>query len=706
MRLLCLIIWLTASITVQANDWRYRTSSSLSGLTSQVWLQYPVAKNPISREFEGFIEYKTLLKGVELKGGNGIYLGMIGDADRTYLNGIQIGQTGMFPPSFNYNMDTERTYFIPASLPINNDNELKIVVYSKFLVNKGFNPKNFKIGSMGSLDFLKYKNEVENNFSKFIIPILCLVLTVVSFPLLAPKHLWNNQLMIFLIGLSSFVLGVCRGRLPYHFFDMLIVYKMTLVSSILTIWLVCVFMTKKCQNSIRLFPTALATALITWVIISNTLVAAAGVGRIWFHISPLFLILALYGNHKSSSFWSLRSLGLLTLILTNLNDNLNDLRFISTQPLLQYGLGIFISLMIIDQLLGLKKSWEKYFMKEAQLEIDAELGKQALQIAHDLRSPIEAIREGIGRLNQVPKEEQHTLDFGLSRMNDICDSLLRTNSRVRSPYSYMDLLSDIKGVVSEIQSKYPDRTNLCISFEASKSDIQGSLPVDSSRFKRAICNLLNNAVEATYHNGQVRILVSLKDDQINIAIDDNGIGFSEKSERAFSRGFTTKINGNGIGLSSTKEFIEASGGTISIQNLKPGTRVNLVLPLFEPKPDMVANKKTIVLIDDDALVRFNWRRQGERRNVHVHTFQNFESFLKVKASYPLETPIFIDSNLGEEKGEILSATLRHLGFVSVFLTTGLPRHAITTTEWISDVVCKSFEKAVMPKLNNFEGAKT
>ncbi len=706
MRLLCLIIWLTASITVHANDWMYRTSSSLSGLTSQVWLQYPVAKNPISREFEGFIEYKTLLKGVELKGGNGIYLGMIGDADRTYLNGIQIGQTGMFPPSFNYNMDTERTYFIPASLPINNDNELKIVVYSKFLVNKGFNPKNFKIGSMGSLDFLKYQNEVENNFSKFIIPILCLVLTVVSFPLLAPKHLWNTQLMIFLIGLSSFVLGVCRGRLPYHFYDMLMIYKMTLVSSILTIWLVCVFMTKKCQNSIRFLPTALATALITWVIVSSTLVEAAGVGRIWFHISPLFLILAVYGNHKSSSLLSLRSLGLLTLIFTNLNDNLNDLRFISTQPLLQYGLGIFISLMIIDQLLGLKKSWEQYFMKEAQLEIDAELGKQAVQIAHDLRSPIEAIREGIGRLNQVPKEEQHTIDFGLSRMNEICDSLLRTNSSVKNPYSYKDLLSDIKGVVSEVQCKYKEKVTLSICFEANENGTNSSIPMDSARLKRAICNLLNNAIEATNLNGEIRLLVSNKDDQINIAIEDNGIGFSEKTDIAFSRGFTTKINGNGIGLSSTKEFIEASGGTISIENLKPGTRVNLTLPLFEPNIVIVENKKSIVLIDDDALVRFNWKRQGQKRNVQVHAFSSFESFLKVKYSFPSKTPIFIDSNLGEEKGEILSETLREHGYVSVFLTTGLPRHAIKTTEWISDVVCKSFEKAVLPRLSTLSEAQT
>lgn len=242
MKSFIILMFVVFSNALFAFTWEFRKGDNLENLKVQAWKPYPANGNPIKREYEGYIEYKSNFQSSELLNGHGLYLGLIGDADKTYVNGIQVGQTGNFPPNFSYNMDTERTYFLSEDLVKKGANEIRLVVYSKFLVNKGFNPKSFKVAPIAELDKTKYLDELKNNLSKIIIPILCLVLTVVSFPLLAPKHLWNSQLMIFLIGLSSFVLGICRGRSGYHFLDMLDVYKTTLISSVLTIWLVTVFM--------------------------------------------------------------------------------------------------------------------------------------------------------------------------------------------------------------------------------------------------------------------------------------------------------------------------------------------------------------------------------------------------------------------------------------------------------------------------------
>lgn len=682
-----------------ASTWEFRTAKSLDSLEQQPWQQFPNKGNPIAREYEGYIEYKSTFFSEEISQEVGLYLGLIGDADKAFVNGVQVGQSGNFPPNYSYNMDTERTYFLPVGLLKNGPNTLRLLVYSKFLVNKGFNPNNFKVAPVSELDKTKYLDELKNNLSKFIIPILCLVLTVVSFPLLAPKHLWNSQLMIFLIGLSSFVLGICRGRSAYHFFDMLDVYKATLVSSVLTIWLVTVFMTKSCKNWLRFLPSMISAGLITTVLLSTSLIEAASWGRIWFHISPVFLIAALYGSLKVSGLKSLRSFGLIVLIATNLNDNLNDLRIISTFSILQIGLGIFIASMIIDQLLGLKRSWEKYFMKEAQLEIDAEVGKQAVQIAHDLQSPLEALKEGIGRIPNIPSDEHLNLTRGLTRFTEICNSLLQKDQAPQTAHCISNVITYIEDVIQEVKTSRQLSAQFEINFPA-ESNGSNSIVFDAARFKRVLCNLINNSLEATNLSGRIIVSVESSQSSLQISVEDDGIGFVGHPDFIFERGFTTKSKGNGLGLSSAKEFVENLGGKIYITSLTRGTKITLSLPSDDEPLKNIAPKShhSIILIDDDPLVRFNWRRQGLKFEITVYAFKSFEDFLEKKDLYSLELPIFIDSNLGSEKGELLSEKLTIFGFKNVYLTTGLPKKSILSTKWITEIVGKGFESAVLTRL--------
>ena len=697
MKLLAIIFCLLSTHAF-SETWEYRVSNDLDSLNLRRWEIYPV-KNPIRREFEGFIEYRVFFQKSALSNSSGIYLGKIGDADKTFLNDHQIGQTGNFPPYYAYNMDTERTYYLPDHLLREGRNELRILVYSKFLVNKGFNPDNFKIANIHVIDTIRYNDGLLNNLSKIIVPILCLVLTAVSFPLLAPKHLWNNQVMIFLIGLSSFILGLCRGRLGYHFFDMLAVYKLTLISSVVTIWLVAIFMTKNCKSSLRFFPTLISACLITSIITSPELSNAASWGRIWFHISPVFLLVALYGNYKSGHLSALRSTGLVFLFLTNVNDNLNDLRIVSTTPLMQLGLGIFIALMIFDQILGLKRSWARFFMKEAQLEIDAAIGKQALQIAHDLRSPIESLNVGLNQLKNVPKNEEQNLRIALKRIHEVCDSLLGKTNKVELVLP-SEVDEAIASVVEELRALNNKNVNLIYSSHNLKAHLD--FEIDVCQLKRTICNLVTNAIEASPENGQVIVKTWTEDNFIKVCIHDNGIGFHNFTDEVFERGYTTKPTGNGFGLSGAKSFVENLGGKISISRLLDGTEVKLMIPASLTE-ELTARTEasSVVLIDDDPLVRFNWKRQGQKANITVDAFESYAVFLSNKDRFNYDTPIYIDSNLGSEKGELLSENLFKMGFKDIVLTTGAPRRSIQNTNWISSIVGKSFEGAVIRKDQTF-----
>ena len=99
---------------------------------------------------------------------------------------------------------------------------------------------------------------------------------------------------------------------------------------------------------------------------------------------------------------------------------------------------------------------------------------------------------------------------------------------------------------------------------------------DKDKISQVVQNLISNAIKAIKDDGLIR--VSLHEDKNNIYIDvkDNGVGITdEKKEIIFERFYriddarNTKINGHGLGLSISKNFVESLGGRIKLKS-KPG----------------------------------------------------------------------------------------------------------------------------------------
>ena len=82
-----------------------------------------------------------------------------------------------------------------------------------------------------------------------------------------------------------------------------------------------------------------------------------------------------------------------------------------------------------------------------------------------------------------------------------------------------------------------------------------------------LSNLVENSIEAMKNNGVINIFARDGSDHIMIDIKDSGPGIpSEYMNKAFSSLFTSKSNGNGLGLKVVKTIIEMHGGTISVRN--------------------------------------------------------------------------------------------------------------------------------------------
>jgi signal transduction histidine kinase len=109
----------------------------------------------------------------------------------------------------------------------------------------------------------------------------------------------------------------------------------------------------------------------------------------------------------------------------------------------------------------------------------------------------------------------------------------------------------------------------------------GEIPADPDMIRRAVMNLVGNAVDAMPTGGTLTVSAGPQGDgRYAVAIVDTGLGIERKDrERIFEPYFTTKESGIGLGLVLTKKIVDAHDGEIRLDSTPgKGTRVEFVLP--------------------------------------------------------------------------------------------------------------------------------
>lgn len=104
-----------------------------------------------------------------------------------------------------------------------------------------------------------------------------------------------------------------------------------------------------------------------------------------------------------------------------------------------------------------------------------------------------------------------------------------------------------------------------------------------------------------------------------------------------------------------------------------------------------SSPKEIVLIDDDKFTHLNWKRATSKNDIKLSSFYSIEDFLKNSKLFPLNTPIYVDSNLGNGiKGEVESEKIFKAGFKNIILATGFSKKDINVPYWIQSIQGKAF----------------
>jgi two-component system cell cycle sensor histidine kinase/response regulator CckA len=209
------------------------------------------------------------------------------------------------------------------------------------------------------------------------------------------------------------------------------------------------------------------------------------------------------------------------------------------------------------------------------------------------------------------------------------------------------------------------------------------IEADSAQLQHSILNLITNSREAMPAGGEITISTRLVGDTVAISVQDEGSGFSDTALlRLFDPLFTTKAQGHGLGLPSTREMTEEHGGTLTVENIESGgAKVTLFIPIStrpeDVLPELVLGAKghgeIVWFIDADETITEFSRLGLMMQGLEVSTFSNGDDAIHALDNTAKEEQpnlLVLDIN-GKPDGTDLYKMLKEKGLdVPVLWTSG------------------------------------
>jgi two-component system sensor histidine kinase HydH len=197
------------------------------------------------------------------------------------------------------------------------------------------------------------------------------------------------------------------------------------------------------------------------------------------------------------------------------------------------------------------------------------LGTAASTLAHEIKNPLLSIRLQTGILGKLlPEKNREELRIINEEVDRLSALSYRINDYLRDAAGQPAPLN-IRDVLAETSLRL-----LCGRNIVEETSVQDALVfMDTERARSVIENLLRNALESGSPENEIcaGIARHAESGSIVVSICDRGRGIAEGDlKRVFDPFFTSKSTGTGIGLSISKRFVEAAGGTIGIENREGG----------------------------------------------------------------------------------------------------------------------------------------
>lgn len=294
----------------------------------------------------------------------------------------------------------------------------------------------------------------------------------------------------------------------------------------------------------------------------------------------LYLAYKKYSKSNMSSKFLINSSIVLMLIyfVANLIISYNDIVMLDEIiSLIMYSLIIYA----INYGINESKNIISLHMNLKEFEKEKNIKLNLFKITHEIKNPLTVVNGYLSMFDvtDIEKSKRYIsiLKNEVNRtLNLLSDFMEFTKIKVvKKECNFNDLISDVK----EVLIPFFVKKNVSYSFCVQNNII---VNMDYNRIKQVIINVIKNAVEACREsNGMVTTTAFTEEDYLIIVVKDNGIGMDKfVLDNILVPFYTTKDNGTGLGVSLSKEILEAHGGTINYDSVKEKyTTCKITIPL-------------------------------------------------------------------------------------------------------------------------------
>ncbi len=250
-----------------------------------------------------------------------------------------------------------------------------------------------------------------------------------------------------------------------------------------------------------------------------------------------------------------------------------------------------------DEIGDLSRSFRA--MTSALFERIEAIEKFAADVAHELKNPLTSLRSAVETLPLVKTEKDrdrlaaiilHDVQR-LDRLISDISNASRLDAELARDISEIVDLGEVTRTMVAMHNENAQKREVKLNFY-----ISGEEPIyangQDSRLAQVVSNLIDNAISFSPKGGEVKVDLSSQSGEIILSIVDQGQGIKGSPEDIFRRFYTDRPdsesfgNHSGLGLSISRQIVEAHGGKIVASNNKsdaddknPGARFTVSLPI-------------------------------------------------------------------------------------------------------------------------------
>ena len=204
----------------------------------------------------------------------------------------------------------------------------------------------------------------------------------------------------------------------------------------------------------------------------------------------------------------------------------------------------------------------------------------AADVAHELRNPLTSLRSAVETLPMAKTDQNRkrlldVIEHDVKRLDrlisDISDASRLDAELQRQEVATVDFARLLDALVKAANEIHTDEVRVTLAFEGGlASDFL--VPGHDSRLGQVVSNLVDNARSFSPPGGTVRVICRRLKNEIEIVVDDDGPGIRlDALDKVFERFYTDRPHqgfgqNSGLGLSISKQIVEAHGGRIWVEN--------------------------------------------------------------------------------------------------------------------------------------------